>query len=242
MVVSFNRALQAVLIGSALSAAVAHSGSAQAVNRPSVGMMRYPAVSAKQIAFIYSGKLWLVPRNGGVASPLASPPGRIVFPHFSPDGSQIAFSGNYDGNLDLYTLPVNGGVPFRVTHHPASEILCDWCADGKLLFSANYGSGIARTMQLYTVPSSGGLPQKLPVPYGLMRKSARMEKRLLTLQTLLTIEPGSATAEAGLRTSGCLTLATRQQRRLPIGKAPIPSRCGRERPSITCLMVGPNTG
>jgi tricorn protease len=166
MVVSFNRALQAVLIGSALSAAVAHSGSAHAVNRPSVGMMQYPAVSAKQIAFIYSGKLWLVPRNGGVASPLASPPGRIVFPHFSPDGSQIAFSGNYDGNLDLYTLPVNGGVPFRVTHHPASEILCDWCADGKLLFSANYGSGIARTMQLYTVPSSGGLPQKLPVPYG----------------------------------------------------------------------------
>ncbi len=166
MFVSFNRAVHVMLVGSTLCAGSTISASAQLANKPSVGLMRYPAISSKQIAFVYSGKLWLVPRSGGTASPLASPPGHIVFPHFSPDGSQIAFSGNYDGNLDLYTLQVNGGVPFRVTHHPASEILCDWTADGKLLFSANYGSGIARTMQLYTVPATGGLPQKLPVPYG----------------------------------------------------------------------------
>ncbi len=138
----------------------------EGAHRPHAGMLRYPDVSAGQIVFVYANDLWVVSRSGGVAAPLASPPGPETFPRFSPDGKTIAFVGNYDGNRDLYTIPLDGGVPTRVTHHPASETLCDWTPDGKLLYFTNAFAGLPRQMQLYTSPASGGLPEKLPVPYG----------------------------------------------------------------------------
>jgi len=134
--------------------------------RPHAGMLRYADVSATHVVFVYANDLWLVPREGGLAVPLASPPGEEAFPRFSPDGRTIAFVGNYDGNRDLYTIPVAGGVPTRVTHHPSSENLCDWTPDGRLLFFA-FGMGTyPRAVELFTVASAGGLPEKLPVPYG----------------------------------------------------------------------------
>src|SRR5262245_23018529 len=99
--------------------------------QPHGGMLRYPDVSTTHIAFVYADDLWLVPREGGVATPLASPPGVEGLPRFSPDGQTIAFMANYDGNRDLYTLPVAGGVPTRVTHHPGGEALCGWTPAGK---------------------------------------------------------------------------------------------------------------
>src|SRR5512143_3273869 len=68
-------------------------------------MLRYPDVSASQIVFCYAGDIWLAPKTGGLAQRLSSPRGEEIFPRFSPDGSQIAFSGNYDGNLDIYVVP-----------------------------------------------------------------------------------------------------------------------------------------
>jgi len=134
--------------------------------RPHGGMLRFPDVSATHIAFVYADDLWLVPREGGQATPLASPPGVEVLPRFSADGKTIAFAANYDGNRDLYTLPVAGGVPTRVTHHPAGEALCGWTPDGRLLFFTNGLAGRDRQVQLFTVGAGGGLPEKLPVPYG----------------------------------------------------------------------------
>lgn len=134
--------------------------------RPHAGMLRYPDVSATQIVFMYANDLWVVSREGGVASPLASPPGEELFPRFSPDGETIAFVGNYDGGRDIYTVPVQGGVPFRVTHHPASETLSGWTPSGELIFHANGYMGLARQSHLFTVPAEGGMPTKLPVPYG----------------------------------------------------------------------------
>jgi len=139
---------------------------ALAQHRPHAGMLRHPDVSATHIVFAYANHLWLAPREGGVASLVASPPGAVAFPRFSPDGQTIAFVGNYDGNRDLYTIPVAGGVPQRVTHHPAAETLCDWTADGRLLFFASGYEGLARQNVLFTVGATGGLPEKLPVPYG----------------------------------------------------------------------------
>ena len=104
---------------------------ALAEHKPHAAMMRFPDVSATQIVFAYADDLWVAPREGGLAIPLASPPGGQSFPRFSPDGQTVAFVGNYDGNRDLYTIPVTGGVPFRVTHHPAGEVLCDWTPDGQ---------------------------------------------------------------------------------------------------------------
>src|SRR5438128_633762 len=76
-------------------------------------MFRYPAVSATEIAFVYAGDIWVVPKSGGTATRLSSPRGEELFPRFSPDGSLIAFTGNYDGNQDIYVVPSSGGLPRR---------------------------------------------------------------------------------------------------------------------------------
>jgi tricorn protease len=149
-----------------MSAMPAAVPSAQDGVHPHGGMLRFPDVSATHIAFVYADDLWLVPRTGGVATPLASPPGVEALPRFSADGQTLAFVANYDGNRDIYTLPVGGGVPARVTHHPAGEALCGWTPDGKLLFFTSGLAGRDRQVQLFTVAPTGGLPEPLPVPYG----------------------------------------------------------------------------
>ncbi len=135
--------------------------------RPHGGMLLYPDVSATHVVFEFANDLWLVPREGGLAVPLASPPGRELFPRFSPDGRTIAFIGNYDGNRDVYTVPTEGGVPKRITHHPAGETLCDWTPDGqRLIYYARGVQDYPRAQELFWVSAEGGLPEKLPVPYG----------------------------------------------------------------------------
>jgi len=133
---------------------------------PHGGMLRYPDVSADRIVFSYADDLWLVPRTGGQAVPLASPRGPEIFPRFAPDGESVAFVGNYDGGRDLYVMPTRGGIPVQVTHHPANEVLCDFTPDGRLLFAQNGRGGLARQIQLFTVSPTGGLPVRLAVPYG----------------------------------------------------------------------------
>ena len=80
---------------------------------PNPMLMRNPTLSATTIVFQYAGDLWSVPRLGGDAKRLTSAPGIESSPHFSPDGSTIAFSAHYDGNEDVYSVPVGGGVPKR---------------------------------------------------------------------------------------------------------------------------------
>ena len=75
------------------------------------GLFRYPDVSHTSIVFTYANDIWLAPKDGGTAIKLSSPPGVESFPKFSPDGNTIAYSGNYDGNQDVYVIPVSGGVP-----------------------------------------------------------------------------------------------------------------------------------
>src|SRR3546814_19091150 len=82
---------------------------------------RYPDVSQDKIVFSFADNLWLVSKDGGQAVRLSSPAGPELFPRFSPDGQTIAFSANYDGNTDIYTIDVNGGVPRRITHHGMGE-------------------------------------------------------------------------------------------------------------------------
>ena len=130
-------------------------------------MLRYPDVSETQISFVYAGDIWVVPKTGGTAQRLSSPRGEESFPRFSPDGSVIAFSGNYDGNTDIYTIPSMGGDPTRITYHPMGDRMLDWYPDGSgLLFASSRESGRQRFRQLFKVPAAGGLPDKLPVPYG----------------------------------------------------------------------------
>ena len=89
------------------------------------------------------------------------------FPRFSPDGSLIAFTGNYDGNEDIYVMPSGGGVPKRLTHHPTPDRMLNWYPDGKsILYASPMASGSTRFNQLYKLSVEGGLPEKLSVPYG----------------------------------------------------------------------------
>jgi len=153
-------------IPSFMTFAVILSVSLCAVAQIDARLMRYPDVSATQIAFTYANDIWLVPKAGGVAQRLSTPKGEESFARFSPDGKELAFSGDYDGNLDIYVLPVTGGVPTRVTHHPMANRMVDWTPDGKsLLFASGMASGKNRFNKLFRVPKGGGLPEALPLPY-----------------------------------------------------------------------------
>ncbi|HYR57541.1 MAG TPA: peptidase S41, partial [Chthoniobacteraceae bacterium] len=107
------------------------------------------------------------PKTGGSAMRLSSPRGVEEFPRFSPDGTMLGFSGNYEGNIDIYVMPVTGGEPLRVTHHGAKDRMLGWSADGKFIyFASDMAAFTNRVGQLYKVPAQGGLPEQLPVPYG----------------------------------------------------------------------------
>ena len=142
-------------------------GGTPAVAQINARMFRYPDVSATHITFVYAGDIWVVPKLGGTAQRLSSPRGEEQFPRFSLDGSRIAFSANYDGNMDVYVIPTMGGEPVRVTHHPMGDRILNWYPDGRsLLIASSRESGRQRFNQLYRVAAGGGLPTKLPVPYG----------------------------------------------------------------------------
>ncbi|HET7209709.1 MAG TPA: PDZ domain-containing protein [Terriglobales bacterium] len=130
-------------------------------------LFRKPAISQTQIAFSYAGDLWIAPREGGDARRLTTGAGMETTPMFSPDGSQIAFTGDYDGNRDVYVIPAAGGVPKRLTFHPGPDEVLGWTPDGKrILFRSNRDSHVSFVSQFYTVPSDGGFPEKLPLPMG----------------------------------------------------------------------------
>ena len=134
---------------------------------PDARMLRFPDVSAEQIVFVYAGDLWTVPKTGGTARRLSSPRGREMFPKFSPDGQLIAFSGNYDGNTDVYIVSAQGGRPRRLTHHSAGDEVVEWYPDGKhVLYRSRMQSPSGRFNQLFKQSIEGGLPEKLPLFYG----------------------------------------------------------------------------
>jgi tricorn protease len=128
-------------------------------------LLRFPTVSKTQIVFNYASDLWTVSRDGGDARRLTSGVGVETLPHFSPDGSMIAFTGEYEGNRDVYVVPSTGGVPRRLTFHPADEYVAGWTPDGKKIVFNSWGSSFIHFEdQLYTVPVEGGMPTQVPLP------------------------------------------------------------------------------
>ncbi|MGC2695607.1 MAG: PDZ domain-containing protein, partial [Candidatus Angelobacter sp.] len=127
-------------------------------------LMQKPTLSKTHIAFAYAGDLWLVAREGGEARLLTSGTGTKSDPVFSPDGSMIAFTGDYDGNVDVYVMPSGGGVPRRLTHHPAVDEVVGWAPDGKSVLFRSSRNSYSRFNRLFTVSLDGGLPHELPLP------------------------------------------------------------------------------
>jgi tricorn protease len=161
----------AALCSAGISTALAASGA--------IHLMQKPAMNKTEIVFSYAGDLWRVSREGGVATHVTSGPGFESDAAFSPDGKTLAFSGEYDGNVDVFTVPVSGGVPKRVTFHPAADRVVGWTPDGaRILFRSNRLSQ-SRYTQLFTVAAEGGLPDVLPLPMGCMGVYSPDGKRML---------------------------------------------------------------
>src|SRR5688500_18400858 len=101
---------------------------AQTSDKPMLS--RQPTMNKTHIVFVFAGDLWKVSREGGTAERLTSNSGNELSPKFSPDGNWIAFSGEYDGNVDAYVIPASGGEPRRVTYHPGNDAVIGWTPDG----------------------------------------------------------------------------------------------------------------
>ncbi len=138
-------------------------------------LLRFPDLHDDLVVFVYAGDLWTASTSGGLATRLTAHPGLELFPKFSPDGEWIAFTGQYDGDEQVYVIPTTGGVPQQLTYYPARGPLAPrwgydnqvygWTGDGKVLFRSLRGDGWDLTdSRLYTVPRTGGLPEALPMP------------------------------------------------------------------------------
>jgi tricorn protease len=138
-------------------------------------LLRFPDLHGNTVAFTYGGDIWTAPAGGGVAVRLTAHPGLELFPKFSPDGKWIAFTGQYDGDEQVYVIPSGGGVPRQLTFYPAfgplnpwagyDNQVMGWTPDGaSVLFrSMRDADGVLSEGTLYTVKLEGGPSLKLPV-------------------------------------------------------------------------------
>ncbi|HYX29187.1 MAG TPA: PDZ domain-containing protein [Pyrinomonadaceae bacterium] len=138
---------------------------ARAVDINDTRLLTQPAISKDHIAFIYAGDLWVADLDGKNVKRLTADEGAELNPTFSPDGSLIAFTGQYDGNLDVYVVPVAGGVPTRLTWHPGADVVQGFTPDGSsVLFTSARAVFSNRYTQLFTVPIKGGIEEPLKLP------------------------------------------------------------------------------
>jgi tricorn protease len=136
-----------------------------AINTTDTRLLKQPAVSAQNIAFIYAEDLWVANLDGSNPRRLTVDEGIESAPVFSPDGKTIAFSAQYDGNTDVFIIPTTGGQPVRLTWHPGADIVRGFTPDGSaVLFSSARSIHTTRYTQLFTVPLTGGFPTQLEIP------------------------------------------------------------------------------
>src|SRR5262245_49082599 len=128
-------------------------------------LLRHPTVSRDLVAFEYAGDLWVVSRNGGQARRLTATPNVEADPHFSPDGSLVAFSGTVAGNTDVYVIPTAGGEPRRLTYHPGLDVVRGWTPDGRrVTFASDRETAPHAHFRLWSVDIQGGMAEPLPPP------------------------------------------------------------------------------
>jgi tricorn protease len=166
---SSSLSLGAIILGLAALAVLSTPATAQ------TRLLRFPAIHGNRVAFTYAGDLWIAPAAGGTAVRLTAHPGIEVFAKFSPDGKWIAFTGQYDGDEQVYIIPASGGAPKQLTYYPARGPLTPrwgwdnqvygWTKDGRsILFRSLRDSWTLGATRLYTVPITGGPAEPLPMP------------------------------------------------------------------------------
>ena len=141
-------------------------------------LLRFPTLSGNKIVFSYAGDLYTVDVKGGIARKLTNDVGYEMFAKFSPDGKNLAFTGQYDGNTEIYLMPANGGVPKRLTYTSTldrddiadrmgpNNIVMTWKDNEHIIFRSRMKSFNAFKGQLYSISTDGGMNEELPLPCG----------------------------------------------------------------------------
>ena len=152
--------------------------SSMAFTQQEARLLRFPAIHGDKIVFSYAGDLYTVSSTGGVARKLTNDIGYEMFARFSPDGKWIAFTGQYDGNTEVYVMPAEGGVPKRLTFTATldrddvsdrmgpNNIVMTWKDNSHIVFRSRMNERNDFKGQLFIASINGGLPQQLPLPRG----------------------------------------------------------------------------
>lgn len=153
------------------------AGMFSAVQADEARLLRFPATNGTDVVFTYAGDLYKAPLSGGEAQRLTSHIGYEIFPRFSPDGKSIAFTGQYDGNTEVYLVSADGGEPKRLTYTSTNSrddlgdrmgpnnVTMTWTRDGKqIVYRNRIGDGFEG--KLWTVSKDGGMSEALPLPEG----------------------------------------------------------------------------
>jgi tricorn protease len=139
-------------------------GTVLAVDTTDTRLVSQPAIGTSALTFVYAGDLWVAGLDGRNVRRLTSGQGASS-PAISPDGTLVAFTAQYEGNSDVYVVPLAGGVPTRLTWHPGADVVQGFTPDGSaVLFTSARAVSNNRYTQLYTVPVKGGFPTPLELP------------------------------------------------------------------------------
>ena len=139
---------------------------ARAVDTRDTAFLHDPAIGGGRLVFVYADDLWTARPDGGDVRRLTAHPGSETNPHVSPDGKLVAFTGAYDGNVDVYIVPIEGGEPTRLTWYPGPDTVRGFTADGRVLFSSDRSVFTRRFEQFFTVAVTGGAAAPVKVPSG----------------------------------------------------------------------------
>jgi tricorn protease len=145
-----------LILGAVLLAAVGGAAASPAY-------FRCPDIHGDRLVFSAEQDLWVASATGGLARRLTTHPGSEYYPKFSPDGSRIAFTGEYDGDRDVYVIPADGGEPKRLTWRPGPDEVVGWTPDGKRILFRSPSESPLGEFELYSIPADGGDPEKLPL-------------------------------------------------------------------------------
>ena len=153
------------------------AGAAVTATAQEARLLRFPSTNGEEVVFTYGGDLYKASIDGGQATRLTSHVGYEMFPRFSPDGKTIAFTGQYDGNTEVYTIPTTGGKPQRMTYTSTNSrddigdrmgpnnMVITWTNDGSGIIYRNR-IGTSFVGKLWNISKDGGMPQQIPLPEG----------------------------------------------------------------------------